>query len=328
MVTNASVRPLRGDSGGIIRDQLNLNLLKAFLLVAEERNFRAASERLHISHSAVSVQIKQLEHQVGVPLFIRTTRSVELTPEGAELLAGTQAMFSELHAILQKIRTADTAENGFVSMACTPAVASAYLVPAMSRYRNEYPHIKLNVREIPSTEIYRCLRDGLVDFGIGTRLEINGFDFELILDDPIVALVPRTLMPERQTAIPMEKLVTLPILLHSSMTNMRRNLEIAFQNLGVQLKARHLCENSSTLISLAEDGHGVAVIPLSSFAYPREELVQVLPIVSPSLTRPTAVITLAGKKLSPQAAKMAAIIADVIVKTARRASDAVNIIAP
>ncbi len=324
MVTNKSVRPPREGKADIIWDQLNLNLLKTFILVAEERNFRAASERLHISHSAVSVQIKQLEHQVGAPLFIRTTRNVQFTPEGEQLFAGIKAIFWDLHSILQKIRTENAAQNDFISLACTTAVASAYLVPAMSLYRNEYPHIKLNVREIPSREIYQYLRDGLADFGIGTRLEENGFDFKLILNDPIVALVPRTLMPEPQTAISMEKLVTFPILLHSSMTNVRRWLEIAFQDLGVQLKARHLCENSSTLISLAEDGHGVAVIPLSSFACPREDLVQVLPIVSPALTRPTAVITVAGKKLSPQAARMAAIIADVMTEAAGRASDAVR----
>lgn len=299
-------------------DQLNLNLLKTFVLVAEEKNFRAAARRLHITHSAVSVQIKQLEQQIGAPLFLRTTRTVRLTPEGGELLlAASRAVFADLESALQKIRTASDARSGFISIACTPAVAAAYLVPAMSRYRSEYPHIKLNVREMRSMEIYQCLAEGAADFGIGTRVDDEGFEFVPILEDPIIALVPRSLLPEQRSSIPMEKLVTLPILLHSSMTIMRRRLTQAFRDFGVQLKARHQGEHTSTLISLAEDGHGVAVIPLSTVTSPREDLVQVLPIVSPTLTRPTAVITVAGKKLPPQAARLATVIAEVMTETAR-----------
>jgi DNA-binding transcriptional LysR family regulator len=75
---------------------LNLRLLQTFMLVAEHQSFREAAEQTHRSQSAVSTQIKQLEEQLAIKLLHRTTRSVKLTPEGAELFAGIKRGMHEI----------------------------------------------------------------------------------------------------------------------------------------------------------------------------------------------------------------------------------------
>ncbi len=81
MIGGPSVSPLT---------HINLRLLQTFMVVAETSSFREAGDRMHRSPSAISIQIKQLEAQLGLRLLYRTTRSVKLTADGGELFAGTQ----------------------------------------------------------------------------------------------------------------------------------------------------------------------------------------------------------------------------------------------
>ncbi len=295
-------------------DEIDLYLLKTFVVVAEEKNFRVASERLHLSHSTVSTQIKQLERQIDTLLFTRTTRNVRLTLEGEQLLAGARTIFAEIGHVLQKVKTARETESGLISLACTRAVATTYLAPAVSRYREESPNIRLAVSEVPSREICRNLKDGLADFGIGALVEESGFVFRPIFEDPLIALVPKTLIPEERESLTLHELARLPLLLYNSMTLMRRRLEAAFQAKGEPFKTHILCEQTATLISLAENGHGAAVISLSSVTGRHLERIQILRITDPVLLMPVGVIIPEGKILSPQAARLATILADVMIE--------------
>lgn len=300
-------------------DQVNLNLLKTFAVVAEEKNFRAAAERLHLSQSAVSAHVKLLESQVGIRLFRRTTRNVQLTVEGEQLLAGSLPALHAIDGVLQTVRAVNPLNSGQVTFACMRAVASSYVVPAMSLYRKDFPNVKLRVREIPSREIYRHLKEGKAEFGVGAHSDESGVTFSPIMEEPFVALVPRSLIPEDKTSLTLPELAKLPILLYNSMTLVRRRLQRAFLEHGWELKAHHECEQTATLISLAENGYGAAVMAYPSVRNYRSSLAQVLPIDFPTLTMVTGIITLEGKTLSPQASRLASVITEVITGMGRRA---------
>lgn len=77
-------------SAALVTSQINLKLIQTFLTVAEMKSFRGAADQVKRSQSAVSMQIKQLEEQLGVALFHRTTRSVKLTAEGEKLVGSAQ----------------------------------------------------------------------------------------------------------------------------------------------------------------------------------------------------------------------------------------------
>ena len=107
--------------------KVNLKLLQVFLLVAEHASFRSAADQARRSQSSVSTQIKQLEGQLGVALFHRTTRSVRLTAEGEQLLGCVRRALHEVEAGLRKIEEAVDMRRGHVSIACSPTVASTRL---------------------------------------------------------------------------------------------------------------------------------------------------------------------------------------------------------
>ena len=127
--------------------QVNLKLLHMFVAVAENRSFRQASEQLNRSQSAVSMQIKLLEEQVGVALFHRTTRRVELTAEGQRLLTHARRALDEWDTGLREIREVVDMQRGTLALACMPTIAATILPQVLHAFQTRYPGIKINLRE-------------------------------------------------------------------------------------------------------------------------------------------------------------------------------------
>ena len=117
----------------MIRRNLNLNALRAFEAAARHLNFSRAAEELLVTHAAVSHQIRQLEEQLGVRLFERTSRGVELTHSGAALLPETTASFDRLATTLDSLSLKPSTKT--LSITTTPSFASRWLVPRLPSWR-------------------------------------------------------------------------------------------------------------------------------------------------------------------------------------------------
>lgn len=113
---------------------INLKLLNSFLLVAEYSSFREAAERANRSLPAISMQIKQLEEQLGVTLFHRTTRRVELTKEGEHLLISVRKALAVIEGGLLELKSASDIAIGQITFACVPTVASTRLPTILSAF--------------------------------------------------------------------------------------------------------------------------------------------------------------------------------------------------
>src|SRR5687767_12634722 len=107
--------------------RVNLNHLATLVAVADARGFRAAADRLHVTQSAVSTQIRSLEERLGVPLFHRTTRSVELSEEGRRLYAVARRMNAEMAQVVDDLRAGATLERRRVEIASAGSIAASLL---------------------------------------------------------------------------------------------------------------------------------------------------------------------------------------------------------
>src|ERR1700735_3119154 len=125
--------------------EVSTRQLRAFRLAAQHQNFARAAEALFITPSGLSVLIKQLESRVGFRLFDRTTRHVELTSRGIELLAVIQRSLQELDASIARIgrNTKDIQQS--LSLGTTPLVAANVLPPAMREFRKQRPDMRIQL---------------------------------------------------------------------------------------------------------------------------------------------------------------------------------------
>ncbi len=291
---------------------VNLKLLQTFLMVGEYASFRIAAEKSFRSQSAVSAQIRQLEEQLGVPLFHRTTRSVRLTEEGQQLLDCAQRALMEVEQGLRKIRESADIRKGKVSMSCSPTIAETRLARALAAFEAEYPGIEVSVRELASEQIFESVRRREVDFGIGPQIETSEFHFEPLMDDPFYALVPKRLLTTDKDTIALSALAEMPLLVLNQATAMRNMIEEMMKEKRLRFSLRYEFTQAQTLISMATTGLGAAILPGVALPAKIDASTHALRIVNPTMSRRVAVITARGQALSPASLRLVELLKQLI----------------
>jgi len=169
---------------GSAYDRLPLNALRVFEAVATRLNFGEAAEALHVTPAAVSQQIKVLEDYLQTPLFRRSGRKVELTPEGAQLLPGVRRGLDELETTLQRLKR--TRQSGTINMSVLSSFLQKWLTPRLADLRALHPEIELRIQSGP--ELVDFAR---TDFHAAVRLGTGrypGLHVEKLMDDSLVAV--------------------------------------------------------------------------------------------------------------------------------------------
>lgn len=297
---------------------VNLKLLQAFLLVGETSSFRTAAEMSYRSTSAVSAQIRQLEEQLGVTLFHRTTRNVRLTDEGEQLLACARRALMEVEEGLRKIQEAADIRRGRVSLSCSPTLAATRLARVLAAFEKDYPGIEVFVRELSSEALMDSVRQREVDFGIGPVIASHEFSFEPLLEDPLYALVPKRFITTSKDTIALATLTNMPLLLLSQSNALREYLDTMLAERNLTMNTRYQFTQAQTLISMASAGLGAAILPRVVLPPVIDPNTYALRIVSPSLSREMALITVRGQSLSPASRRLAELLKQLIAEPEER----------
>lgn len=286
---------------------INFKLLQTFLAVAELGSFRRAAEATNRTPSAVSMQVRQLEAQVGAALFQRTTRHVELTIEGRHLLERARRAMTDLDEGLRELRDAVRLRHGVITVACSPTIAATLLPGVLADFGRAYPRVTVLVRELGAQDILVAVRERKVDFGVGpTVAQASDFHFQPLLRDELCALVPAGHPLARRGKLPLHVLEGVPMVMLSNFAAMRRLVEEAARASEVSLTVQYEVQQMQTLVAMASAGLGVAVStriavgslePLSN--------VRVLSLGVPTLVREISVISGRGLALTPVAAELA-----------------------
>lgn len=167
-----------------MRQRLPLNTLPAFRAVARTGTLRAAAESLHLTHSAISQQIRQLEQQIGFELFERRGRRVVLNPAGAALLRAVEPALDGLDAGLRAASVAAGALEQRIRLTLLPSFAQRWLLPRMARWRARHPDIGLELHA--SQQVVDLQREGFhaaLRQGAG---QWRGLLAQPLLDSPLV----------------------------------------------------------------------------------------------------------------------------------------------
>ncbi|NGN67976.1 LysR family transcriptional regulator [Streptomyces sp. A7024] len=143
--------------------------IEAFLTLAEELHFGRTAERLHVSTARVSQTIAKLERRVGVALFQRTSRRVELTLVGRQLRDEMGPAWAQLTGAVERALEAGRGLTGSITVAFVAAAGGQLLAGAAEEFRKRYPECEVVLRESQWTEIVDWLQDGTVDIGLATR---------------------------------------------------------------------------------------------------------------------------------------------------------------
>src|SRR5262249_39650286 len=143
-----------------------LRQLRYFVAVAEELHFARAAQRLHIAQQSLSFQIKQLEDELGTPLFERTTRHVELTVAGRVFLKEVQSVFDPLQRGIETARPAGRGEVGRLVLGYVSTTLYNIMPPTVRLFRERYPDVEVVLREMIPPALEEHILAGDIDAGL------------------------------------------------------------------------------------------------------------------------------------------------------------------
>jgi DNA-binding transcriptional LysR family regulator len=147
--------------------QITLKQIQYFLAAAETGQFSAAARKVHVTQTAVTAAIRELESTVGLALFHRHHASgVSLTVDGQKFLSHAHNIAAAVNAAMSEPGLMRQNVAGSVRLGATPSILGFYLVPAIARFRQAYPQIDLEVVELDGPALQRALGRGKIDVGV------------------------------------------------------------------------------------------------------------------------------------------------------------------
>jgi DNA-binding transcriptional LysR family regulator len=285
---------------------ISLRQLEAFLAVSQLSGFTRAAERLHLTQSAVSLLVRELESQLSVRLFDRTTRAVRLTDAGRELYPFAEKALAELQAGIDNTKDLLAKKRGRVVLAAPPLIASHLLPPVVSRFRETYPGVAVVLRDLLADEILARVSSGEVDFGIGTfhRLD-ETLESKTLATDSLILVAPRGHALTRKRRLRWRDLAAESLIALDRHSSLRHLVDRTLEAAGCEGLPAYEVSFITTAIGMVESGLGVAVLPSYILLSTRHSRVETRLIGEPVVEREIAIVTRAGKSLSPAAADFA-----------------------
>lgn len=251
--------------------------LRYFLAVAEELHFGRAAEKLHMAQPPLSQQIRKLEDELGVQLFIRTSRRVALTREGEVLFGEARRILGDLRHAEERITAMARGEIGCVRIGFMGPAIQTRLAASIRSFRQKHPRIRLNLEELTTSEQLEKVASGALDIGHVRlfRNKMSGLAVRLLSrEDYILALPPGHALAGKnrialadldgQPFISFPK-ATQPVL-HDAVFGALVN---AGASVDVVLEARR----KDTILALVAAESGLAIVPSSAMRSGRTDVV-------------------------------------------------------
>jgi DNA-binding transcriptional LysR family regulator len=281
---------------------MTLRQVRAFLAVAQAGSFTVAANRLHLTQSAVSVLISELEAVFGLRLFDRTTRLVQLTDAGREFQPVAQKVMLELEGAVASSRELAAQKRGRVAVAATPLMSSLLLPRAIARYAQLQPGISVVLHDVLAGQIQPKVRDGEVDFGIGTfERSARELVAEPLMTDTLVlaCAVDHPLASRNQ--VTWRALAGHPFIALTRDNSVGQLINESLGGAGIEIQPAYEVSHLWTVVGMVDAGLGVAVLP--SYANDIAQLyrIRIMRLTDPVVRRETSFLTRRGVRLSPAA---------------------------
>jgi len=247
-------------------EQLELRHLRYFIAVAEELHFGRAARKLGITQPPLSLQIQRLEAELGVQLFERTNRRVQLTPAGKTLLEEGRHVVADFNSATDAARRAARGETGSLTVAFAASVMFLSLPRIIRRFRAQFPNVRLELGELPTGPQIIALRNGELDIGF---LREPSRDAELTTETVmreglLLALSKRHELANRKRLrladVANEDFVLFP---RDLAPGLYAHVLAVCAEAGVHPRIVQTSRELYTTVSLVEAGLGVTIIPAS-----------------------------------------------------------------
>lgn len=247
---------------------MELRLFRYFVAVAEELHFARAAERLHMAQPPLSRQIRALERELGVVLFHRTKRKVELTSAGMVLLGAARKAVEQVDRAVAIAQQAGRGQIGHMALAYTSSVPSTALFPTVIReYRRALPGVQLALCEMTTGRQIKGLLDGRVDIGF-VRLPARdcpkSIELALVLRESLLVALRDDHPLANAATIKIDALVKEPLILGGIGAGLFNQIAGLCRKAGFEPHVVEEAQQLAAVIALVAAGLGISIVPKSA----------------------------------------------------------------
>ena len=284
---------------------MDLKQLRYFCAIAEEGHISKAARRLHISQPPLSLQLKQLEEELGARLIERNTRHLRLTQAGHAFYQRASQILDMIGITVEEIRNMEHGIHGVLSLGSLPALGGLYIPDRIKIFSEKYPHVRFNWRGGNTYRILELLDAHVIEFGL-VRLPVPAGSYESmpLLTEAWVAVTHKNDEKWiRQETISIQELAKVPLILMHRQEGIRSHDMVQDEMRGAGLTPNIFCESDhiAAILSLVERGLGIAILPESTLSVRPSKDFHRMTITGCTLQSSSAIVWRTEKRLSAAA---------------------------
>ena len=245
---------------------MELRQLRYFIAVAEEMHFNRAAERLHIAQPALSQQIQRLERNLKTQLFIRTTRSVEITDTGQVLLEAARRVVAEAERAQSQVELATLGSTGLLRVGFVSSAALSLLPEMVNRMHEQLPQVRFQLQESTTERQIQSVLEGQLDVGIVREVEpIKGIHRTPLKREALVVAVPENHQLAGRSSVQLaelagEEFVVFP---RSQVSRLYDLISALCIQSGFHIRIAQEAIQFPTILGLVAARTGIAIVPES-----------------------------------------------------------------
>lgn len=247
---------------------MEFHQIRYALSVAKERSFTRASNRLNISQSAVSAQIRLLEDEIGFPLFWRSTRGVELTESGRTFLYEAERIVGDLLNLGETARRLRGGGSETLNLGMVSGAGQTFIPRIFRDFSKTIEDIKLRIVIAPTRNIFKDLQEEKIDAGIAIESDPDrvpaGLIFDRLATIKMALIVPPTHpMAKSKKPVSIASLANEPIVMNELEIGYGQTVLSLFADLGMRPNILAIADNVETIKVIVQTGAGIAILPRS-----------------------------------------------------------------
>ncbi|MDT0594407.1 LysR family transcriptional regulator [Glaciecola petra] len=271
--------------------------MKAFIEVAQSATFAEAAEKLYLSQPALSTSIKNMEEQLGGKLFIRSTRKVELSPEGRIFLPNAKRVLADFDGAIDDVKALFSAQTGSIVISAMPAFAEGQLAQIINGFNNKHANIAIRILDVVMEQAIENVRAGRAELGFVFKPQnIQGLHFTPLFTDEFCLVVPAKHVLATQKTCTLNQMSKFPMVAMNRESSLRMWLDAALNAANCKVNIVSEATQLGTIGQIVSQGLGIAIVPQLCRQQMQNKGLVCVPIKDLRLSKEVGVITLQNAK--------------------------------
>lgn len=238
---------------------MDINKFILFADVASTKNFTKSGERMGYTQPGVSHVLKSMENELGFPLFLRTRKGVELTPNAEAILPIIRELVAVNEQLEQTVSNINGLETGHLTIATFASISRSWLPMVIHEFKKKYPGIEIELLEGGTDEIVDWVENSQADLGFLSKKHTSHLKWIPLYEDPLMAILPKDYPVNGRTALPMKEIEDHPFII--SAEGVDYDVHEAIKKADITPNICFSSTDDHTVIAMVSNHLGVSILP-------------------------------------------------------------------